>query len=124
MVRPSIDADSIRPSLACSMKSEYGTASFVPGRASNCLTTVRTTRPTTSQMRRFLSRLFNVLPSGAFRRIPCNSSRIGAPAPALGSLLRRAEALADQKNLPTAVAGCLRLAHVGLVEVRGKGALQ
>ena len=68
------------------MNSEYGTASLRPWRASNCLTTVSTTRPITSQMPIFLSRLFNVAPRDAFVRGPppsfpirCDGSYLDAP---------------------------------------------
>src|SRR6185369_9793333 len=50
------------------MNSEYGTVSFDDWRESNCLTTVSTTSPITSQMPTFLSRLFNVTPCGSLVR--------------------------------------------------------
>src|SRR4029453_3957337 len=49
------------------MNSEYGTESLLPWRASNCLTTVRTTRPMTSQMPMFFNRLFNRCSSRSHR---------------------------------------------------------
>ena len=58
IVRPSTLADSTLPLFAESMNSEYDTESFVPWRESNCLTTVSTTRPITSQMPTVFIKLF------------------------------------------------------------------
>src|SRR6266581_1713927 len=76
IVRPSMVADSTRPCFAWSMNSEYDTASRVVWRASNCLTTVSTTKPMTSQIPTFFKRLFNVVlraPGGDCQNYASNS---------------------------------------------------
>src|SRR5436190_5813133 len=130
------------------MNSEYGTASLGPWRASNCLTTVSTTRPITSQMPMFFRRLFNAAPRDALRAstrrtfaIRCggaawmrpqfDSIRSGQTQPVSCQsgvsdrrrLFRKLhssafQALADQIHLAAAVAGCLRLPYVDLRKMR------
>src|ERR1700693_1513148 len=126
IVRPSMLADSTRPCLAWSMNSEYDTASRVVWRASNCFTTVSTTRPMTSQIPTFFKRLFNVIlqtPRGDLRQ---EHSILDLTGPSRHAIYLRqivanrrhfAETLADQINLAAPVAGRLGLSYVTLVEM-------